>query len=558
MGKSSNPTFAGDKEFEKIHLKEKFSYGLGDVACNVVYALTTSLLIYFYTNVVGISAAMIGTIMLFSRFFDGISDVLIGHLVDRTHSKHGKSRAWILWMMIPYGIAAILLFTVPPATPIVKGIYVFITYNFCTTVVYTALNLPYATLATLMTRDTDQRAVVNLFRTGMSALGNMVITAVTFPLVTRLGDTQQAWIEVSILYAIVSIIMLFICFKNCHERVKEETKTKDGKNVPLWMGIKLCVTNKYFIMFFMLAVFLSFYEAVTGTCNAYYAQYILGNRDLLGALASFESIPQIVTVLVLSPFIAKFGKRNVALIGAIVAVIGTVSLFINPSALNLALFACVMRGIGKGCFRGVKYSMLADVIEYGAWKSGIRVQGLMVSATTAGQKFGSGMTSAIFGALMSLVGFAGTVTINAAQSQMLIGIYIIGNIIAWGGIGKGCFRGVKYSMLADVIEYGAWKSGIRVQGLMVSATTAGQKFGSGMTSAIFGALMSLVGFAGTVTINAAQSQMLIGIYIIGNIIAWGGIGVLLIFYKLDKIYPRIITEMKQREAAEAEKAAANA
>ena len=238
MGKSSNPTFAGDKEFEKIHLKEKFSYGLGDVACNVVYALTTSLLIYFYTNVVGISAAMIGTIMLFSRFFDGISDVLIGHLVDRTHSKHGKSRAWILWMMIPYGIAAILLFTVPPATPIVKGIYVFITYNFCTTVVYTALNLPYATLATLMTRDTDQRAVVNLFRTGMSALGNMVITAVTFPLVTRLGDTQQAWIEVSILYAIVSIIMLFICFKNCHERVKEETKTKDGKNVPLWMGIK--------------------------------------------------------------------------------------------------------------------------------------------------------------------------------------------------------------------------------------------------------------------------------------------------------------------------------
>ena len=94
-----------------------------------------------------------------------------------------------------------------------------------------------------------------------------------------------------------------------------------------------------------------------------------------------------------------------------------------------------MRGIGKGCFRGVKYSMLADVIEYGAWKSGIRVQGLMVSATTAGQKFGSGMTSAIFGALMSLVGFAGTVTINAAQSQMLIGIYIIGNIIAWGGIG---------------------------------------------------------------------------------------------------------------------------
>ena len=129
MGKSSNPTFAGDKEFEKIHLKEKFSYGLGDVACNVVYALTTSLLIYFYTNVVGISAAMIGTIMLFSRFFDGISDVLIGHLVDRTHSKHGKSRAWILWMMIPYGIAAILLFTVIVILPVFVDVYHGLTGN---------------------------------------------------------------------------------------------------------------------------------------------------------------------------------------------------------------------------------------------------------------------------------------------------------------------------------------------------------------------------------------------------------------------------------------------
>lgn len=429
------PIFIGDPEFEPIHLKEKVSYGLGDVACNVVFALTTSLLIYFYTNVVNLPIGLVSAIMLISRVFDGISDILIGHLIDRTHSKFGKSRAWILWMMIPYGISAILLFTVPPSTALIKGIYVFITYNLCTTVVYTALNLPYATLATLMTRDTNQRAVVNLFRTGMSAVGNMIITAITFPLVTKLGDTQQAWIIVSVVYAVVSVLLLLICFLNCRERVTERTETKDGKNVPLGMGIKLCLTNQYFILFFLLAVFLSFYEAVTGTCNAYYAQYILGNRDLTGALVSFESIPQIVTVLILAPLIVRLGKRNVALIGAVIATAGTASLIFQPHSLQLALFACVMRGIGKGCFRGVKYSMLADVIEYGAWKSGIRIQGLMLSTTTAGQKFGSGMTAAAFGALMSWVGFAGTASINAVQSAMLIRIYIIGNIIAWGGIG---------------------------------------------------------------------------------------------------------------------------
>ena len=433
MGKSSNPTFAGDKEFEKIHLKEKFSDGLGDVACNVVYALTTSLLIYFYTNVVGISAAMIGTIMLFSRFFDGISDVLIGHLVDRTHSKHGKSRAWILWMMIPYGIAAILLFTVPPATPIVKGIYVFITYNFCTTVVYTALNLPYATLATLMTRDTDQRAVVNLFRTGMSALGNMVITAITFPLVTRLGDTQQAWIEVSILYAIVSIIMLFICFKNCHERVKEETKTKDGKNVPLWMGIKLCVTNKYYHVLPCSLCSLSFYEAVTGTCNAYHVpvhsrQPRPARRTRIVRVHSADRYRS-CSCLRSSPFGAQC-----RLIGALVAVIGTVSCSSTRAALNLALFAQPCAASARAASAGVKYPcwLTLSNTAHGRAASAYRADGFRNNHHEVRLRHDE---RDLRRPDESCRLRRHRKTINAAQSQMLIAIYIIGNIIAWGGIG---------------------------------------------------------------------------------------------------------------------------
>ena len=458
-----------ERQFETIGRKEKIAYGTGDVACNIVFALTTSLLLYFYTNVVHINVFTVGVIMMISRIFDGISDVLVGLLIDRTKSRHGKARAWILWMMFPYALSAILLFTVPQAAHWAQAIYIFITYNFCTTVVYTALNLPYATLASLMTRDVNQRASINLYRTGMSAVGNLAITSVTFPLVSALGDTQQAWVAVSVLYAVLALLLLWFCFKNCHERVHLPTGQRSGQTVPLLQKLRLVLTNRYFLLFFLLSIALSLYEAITGSCTAYYAQYILHNRNLTGAFASFEAIPQIIAVLLLSPFIYRFGKRNVAFVGAVIASIGVAGQFFAPGSLTLALLACVLRGIGKGCFRGVKYSMLADVIEYGAWKSGIRVQGLMVSATTAGQKFGSGMTSAIFGALMSLVGFAGTVTINAAQSQMLIGIYIIGNIIAWGGI-----------------------------------------------------------------------------------------GVLLIFYKLDKIYPRIITEMKQREAAEAEKAAANA
>ena len=124
-----------ERQFETIGRKEKIAYGTGDVACNIVFALTTSLLLYFYTNVVHINVFTVGVIMMISRIFDGISDVLVGLLIDRTKSRHGKARAWILWMMFPYALSAILLFTVPQAAHWAQAIYIFITHNYCRTVV---------------------------------------------------------------------------------------------------------------------------------------------------------------------------------------------------------------------------------------------------------------------------------------------------------------------------------------------------------------------------------------------------------------------------------------
>ena len=422
-------------QFEPVGRKEKIAYGTGDVACNVVFALTTSLLLYFYTNVIHINVFAVGVIMMVSRIFDGISDIAVGFLIDRTKSKYGKARVWILWMMLPYALSAILLFTVPQASQWVQAIYIFITYNFCTTVVYTALNLPYATMASLMTRDINQRASINLYRTGMSAVGNLVITSVTFPLVSALGDTQQAWVTVSVAYAMLALAMLWFCFRNCHERVSLPTGEYAGKPLPMPAKLRLIVTNRYFILFFLLSIALSLYEAITGSCTAYYAQYILHNRNLTGAFASFEAIPQIIAVLALPPFIYRFGKRNVALAGAAIASFGIASQFLAPESLPLAFFACVMRGIGKGCFRGVKYSMLSDIIEYGDWKTGVRLEGMIISTTTAGQKFGNGVTTAAISLLLDVSGFTGEHAITASAEAMISGIYIGGNLLSWILIG---------------------------------------------------------------------------------------------------------------------------
>ena len=423
------------EQFEPVRRKEKIAYGMGDVACNVVFALTTSLLLYFYTNVIHINVFVVGVIMMVSRIFDGISDIVVGFLIDRTKSRYGKARVWILWMMIPYALSAVLLFTVPQASQWVQAIYIFITYNFCTTVVYTALNLPYATMASLMTRDVNQRASINLYRTGMSAIGNLVITSITFPLVSALGDTQQAWVTVSMIYAVLALILLWFCFANCHERVSLPTGEYNGKPISILTKLRLIVTNRYFILFFLLSIALSLYEAITGSCTAYYTQYILHNRNLTGAFASFEAIPQIIIVLILPPLIYRFGKRNVALMGAVIASVGVASQFFAPANLSLAFFACMMRGIGKGCFRGVKYSMLSDIIEYGNWKTGVRLEGMIVSTTTAGQKFGNGVTTATISLLLDLAGFTGEHTITASAEAMVSYIYIGGNLLSWMLIG---------------------------------------------------------------------------------------------------------------------------
>lgn len=147
------------KEFFVVSLREKICYGLGDSACNVVYGLCSTLLTFFYTDYVGVDIALVGIIFLITRFFDGVSDIIMGFITDRTHSKWGKARPWILWMSVPYAVTFVLLFLIPAdASAWVQGIYIFVTYNLVNTVVYTALNLPYSTMASLITRDEKSRA----------------------------------------------------------------------------------------------------------------------------------------------------------------------------------------------------------------------------------------------------------------------------------------------------------------------------------------------------------------------------------------------------------------
>lgn len=415
----------------KTSLMEKIAYGMGDTACNVVFAITSSLIVYFYTNVIGMSAALVGTILLVSRVFDGISDLLIAQIVDKVNSPKGKARAWILWMAAPYGIASVLMFCVPPhSSTMVQAIYVFITYNLCTTGVYTALNLPYSNLAPMMTRNDDDLAKLNLFRMAMSPIGNLIVTALTLPFINMLGGGQKAWITVCAVYSIVAFFMLLFCYKGCQERFHTDA-AKEAEAMPFAQRLKATLKNKYFIVLTLTMMAVALYQNVNGTVATYYAQYMLNNVEIMGVMQSFENIPKIIAIICLAPFIKKFGKRNLVLAGAILTMVAQLTLLAVPANPAFVAAVAAIRGIGKAPLFGCVFTMMADVVNYGHWKTGVRVQALIFSAATVGQKFGGGITGAIIGQLMDKSGFTGLAQEIPSAVAMVENLYIWGTVFAW-------------------------------------------------------------------------------------------------------------------------------
>lgn len=426
-----NPT---DEANVKTSIFEKISYGMGDVACNVVFALTSGLITYFYTNIMSVSAAMVGMIMLVSRLFDGLSDVAIGLIMDKVHSKHGRGRAWVLWMALPYGISAVALFCLPAnATAAVQGIYIFITYNLCTTVVYTALNLPYGAMAPLMTRNEQDLAKINLFRMSMSPIGNMIVSAATLPIINRMGGDQSAWIKVTLIYSIVAIGLLLWCFLGTKERVHTQA-AQEAEKLPIGTRFSALIHNKYFILILLASLFLAVYQTVNGTCATYYAQYILGNNEYYSVLNLAENIPQVIVIMILAPFIKKFGKRNLVLAGAVITVIAQLLLLFVPANPTFAAVIAAIRGIGKAPLFGCVFTMMADVVNYGHWKTGVRIQALIFSAATVGQKFGGGVAGAVVGWLMDASGFTGLEQEIPSAVAMVENLYIWGTVLAWAVI----------------------------------------------------------------------------------------------------------------------------
>lgn len=422
-------------------LSERLAYGFGDFGCNIIYTAMSAFLLFYYTDYAGVSAFAVGTIMMVSRLFDGVSDIIMGVIVDRTKSKYGKARPWILRMCIPFAISGVLLFSVPTSwaeTP--KLIYVFITYNLVSTVVYTAINVPYSALNALMTQNPYERSVLSIFRNLLATAGTLTINIFTLPLVEFFGNNALAWTKTFFIFGIVAIIAFLYTFLGTSERVKSvaQLQSTENNDVPVLVGIKALFKNKYWIMMTgMLALFFLMY-AINGGSTVYYAKDILGDKNLVGTINGIFNIVQICGMFFIAMMIKKFGKRNIFALGLVLDIIGMLILNYSNGVMSLIIISSVIRGLGNACGGATMWAMVSDTIDYGEWKTGYRTEGLVNSACSFGWKIGNGIGSALLGLILEAGGYVGT-AITQTETALFsieicfiwipIAIYVIGLVI---------------------------------------------------------------------------------------------------------------------------------
>lgn len=417
---------------------EKFAYGCGEISTNIVFTIATSLLTMFYTDVAHVSAAVIGMIIAVSQVFNGVSDITAGFIVDRTRSRYGRARVWMLRMSIPYAIAAVLLMTVPQAGEFAQTIYIFITYNLMLTIVYTMFQLPFATTMTYMTRDQKERADINIIRMAMSPIGNILVTLLFTRILNMMPnggmESQQNWIVLTAIYAVCAAAMMLFCFASVRERVEVHDEV-GGEKIPLKKAIPALFKNKYFIMLFLFFVFFAMYQTFAGTMATYYCKWIVGDTNIIGNVNTACYGITIFATLLLGKVMHLTTKRNWCILGAAFIIAGSLILLMNPRNVALVTFGGLLRGIGMTPILGMIFTMIADAIEYGQWKTGLRTAGAIQSATTSGQKFGQGIGSALIGFIMQANEYDGTLAVQSAhalstiQNLFIYGVTLLGIIM---------------------------------------------------------------------------------------------------------------------------------
>lgn len=414
-----------------IKLTEKIGYGFGDMASSMFWKLFGAYLMIFYTDVFGLPAAVVGTMFLITRIWDSAFDPIVRVVADRTHSRWGKFRPYLLWLAVPFGIIGVLTFVTPDWSPTGKLVYAYVTYSLMM-MIYSAINVPYASLLGVMSPNPKERNTLSTYRMTFAYIGSFIALLLFMPLVNffsgnskDLGDQQTGWTMAVVVIAILCIILFFGCFAWTKERVKP---IKEAQN-PLKEDLKDLFKNKPWWILLGAGVAALVFNSIRDGATVYYFKYFVVEEDyatvsffgmsfvLSGLYLALGQAANIIGVIAAAPVSNRIGKRNTYMWAMIIATVLSVIFywFDKEDLIWMFVFQALI-SICAGSIFPLLWSMYADCADYSELKTGNRATGLIFSSSSMSQKFGWAIGTAITGWLLGFFGFQA----NAVQSEEAI------------------------------------------------------------------------------------------------------------------------------------------
>ena len=400
---------------EKKYLKwyNKIGYGSGDIGGNVVYAFLTFFVMIYLTDSIGLNSGIIGTLMAVAKIFDGISDVIFGSLIDKTHTKMGKARPWMLWPYFGCGVCLFAIFAIPTSWgKVAQYAFFLIFYVMLNAVFYTANNIAYSALTALVTKNENERVQLGSIRFIFAFTTSTIIQAITFGLVDYFGNDAAAWKIVALIYVMIGIISNTISVLSLKELPEEENNTKKETSAPaekysLREAVGLLIKNKYYLLILGIYMLTQLYSAFTGV-GTYYMTYVLGDANLLGKFATALNIPMIIGLLLVPTVVAKLGGMyRINYSGYLVATVARFLVIVAAymDSIPMMLVFTAVASLGMCPLQGDLNAVIASASDYTYLTTGKRIDGTMYSCTSLGVKLGGGLGTAVSGWLLAASGY---------------------------------------------------------------------------------------------------------------------------------------------------------
>ena len=434
----------GEKKYLKWY--NKCGYGIGYLGNGTVYTLVSSFIILYLTNVVGLNAGIIGTLIMVSKFCDGFTDIFFGTVIDHTHTKMGKARPWMFGGFLGNVISVIALFSIPMEWgDFAKYTFFFIWYTMFNAVFYTITNVAFTSLTSLITKNTKEQVDMATIGTMFSLALATVLASVTVAATEYFGGGVQGWRAVAVIYSIVGLVFntvsVFSIKELSDEEIAENIEAKNAKaedsQISFWESVKLLIKNKYWIMMVTSFFITGIIQQVNGNIGVFWCTYVLGNASMLGVVTFAGYVPMIIGLMFTPLLLRKFGtiyKMNLvlALLGVVLRILFTIAgLQVN---IPFLLVIIVITTFASAPITGTYNAWIAAIVENIHKKTGKRIDGMVFSCISLGTKLGNGIGAGLSGWLLAAGGYINGAAVQPASAINMMQFMYLGIPLLTTGI----------------------------------------------------------------------------------------------------------------------------